>query len=205
MRNKNLTEIICLIDQSYSMDPLISETIQGFNTFVDAQKKLAGRVRLTVVLFDTQYACIADAVDIEQFQQLNESIYVPTRQTALFDAIGRTLDELGHRLENISSKVQPDAVIVAILTDGEDNASFVYSMADIFDRIRFRQDACGWKFVFLAANQDVMASAMKIGIDSGFVREVEATSKGILESYGVINEIVTRIRMLETEQIMGKV
>ncbi len=58
---------------------------------------------------------------------------------------------------------RPDTIIVAILTDGEENASRTFSQAHIADLIAEKR-AQGWEFIFLAANQDAMAAASRLSI-----------------------------------------
>ena len=83
----------------------------------------------------------------------------------LLDAIGRTIDELGERLSKLAESDRPGLVILAVLTDGLENASTKYKWKDIASRIRHQQDAYQWKFLFLGANQDAIATAAKMSID----------------------------------------
>jgi hypothetical protein len=49
--------------------------------------------------------------------------YLPRCTTALLDAIGRSIDTIGERLDKRPEPKRPGKVIVSILTDGLENAS----------------------------------------------------------------------------------
>jgi hypothetical protein len=87
------TEIICVIDKSGSMNSIKSDAIGGFNQFLSEQKKLKDNTKITVNLFDSNYKPLYKSIDIENAQELNESNYMPSSMTALYDAIGLSIDE----------------------------------------------------------------------------------------------------------------
>ncbi len=93
--NQTLTEIVCILDRSGSMQSMRDDAIGGFNAFLEEQKKLPGAAHLTVVLFDHEYDVLHQGVDIQQVAPLNSDTYVPRGQTALLDAVGRTVDDVG--------------------------------------------------------------------------------------------------------------
>ena len=160
------TEIVCILDRSGSMSAIRNDTIGGFNEFLIQQKKVEGEARLTLVLFDDQYDVVHNNVDIKAVEPLTEDTFVPRGRTAMLDAIGRTLSTLVDRIDKASPAKQPNKVIISILTDGEENASQEYDRKSIFDMIATLREKRGWEFVFLAANQDVVAAAESLSIDS---------------------------------------
>lgn len=108
---------------------------------------------------------------------LDTTTYVPRASTALLSrpppaslvpsassAIGRTIDELGARLERTAEADRPGKVIVAILTDGLENASRQYTWHDVSDRIKHQTEKYSWEFLFLGANQDAIATAGQLSI-----------------------------------------
>jgi hypothetical protein len=118
--------------------------------------------------------------------------YAPDGGTALLDAIGRTIDETGARLAAMPEAERPGKVIIAILTDGEENSSRTFTWAQISDKIRHQQEVYKWEFLFLGANQDAIATAARIHIgrhnsatffqtDSGIRKSMRATSSNIRE------------------------
>jgi hypothetical protein len=189
MRN-DLTEIACVIDRSGSMAGLCSEAIGGFNSFLAAQQKAPGRARLTLVLFDHEYLVPCDGVDIQKVQPLDGSTYVPRGTTAMLDAIGRTIDDLGRSLAATPEAERPGKVIVTILTDGFENASQDYTQARVSGMIAHQQEKYGWQFVFLAANQDAVAGARELSIPDANACSFDATGDGVREAFAIQSQAV---------------
>ena len=164
--NTNLTEIAFILDRSGSMEPLVEQTIAGFNQFLRDQQALPGQARFTLVLFDDRIETPVDAVPVAEVVALDTKTYTTRGCTALLDAIGHTIDTVGARLAATPEADRPGKVIVAILTDGLENASERYSMADINQRITHQREVYQWEFLFLGANQDAIATASTMGIQT---------------------------------------
>ena len=130
--NQNVCEIGFVLDRSGSMKDMELEARNGFNAFLESQQKLPGEARLTLVLFDHEYIVAHDGVPIKDVPSLDEHTYVPRGTTALLDAIGRTINTIGERLDKTPEPEQPGKVIVAILTDGLENASQEFKRKEIF-------------------------------------------------------------------------
>ena len=95
---------------------------------------------------------------------INEHTYVPRGTTALLDAIGRTINTIGERLDKTPEPERPAKVIVAILTDGLENASQEFSRQQVFETIKRQREVYSWEFIFLGANQDAIRAATQIGV-----------------------------------------
>lgn len=176
---ENLTEIAYVLDRSGSMSPLVEDAIGGFNSFLAGQQAEPGRARFSLVLFDHEYLRVHDGADIQSIPRLDRTTYVPRGTTALLDAIGRTIDQLGARLAATPEADRPAKVIVAIFTDGLENASTDYSGTKIAEMIRHQQELYSWEFLFLAANQDAIASARAFSIPAANAFNVAATGEGV--------------------------
>ena len=161
---KDLTEIAFVLDRSGSMVDSAPAAIAGFNEFLAAHQAAPGQARLTLVLFDDEYLVPAASLPVAEVVPLDERTYIPRNTTALLDAIGRTIDELGERLEKLPETDRPGLVIVAVLTDGLENASKRYQWNEVAARIHEQQEKYDWKFLFLAANQDAIETAAKMNI-----------------------------------------
>ena len=162
--NKILTEIAFVLDRSGSMSSVAESAITGFNEFLVAQQNLEGRARLSLVLFDNEYLSPLDNIPVQEAIALDTTTYVPRGSTALLDAIGETIERLGSRLATTPEPERPGQVIVAILTDGEENSSVKFSWRDISLRILEQTNTYKWQFLFLGANQDAIATAASLSI-----------------------------------------
>ncbi|MFK5921145.1 MAG: hypothetical protein QM496_03140 [Verrucomicrobiota bacterium] len=158
------TEIAYILDRSGSMGSLTEAAITSFNSFLKAQKNEAEEATFTLVLFDDEYLLHADAVPIREVVELDASTYVPRASTALLDAIGRTVDNIGKRLAAMKEDDRPGKVVIAIFTDGMENSSTDYSENIISKMIKHQQDKYNWEFLFLGANQDAIATAGRMNI-----------------------------------------
>jgi len=178
--NKNLTEIAFVLDRSGSMQSLAHAAISGFNDFLREQQAAPGQARLTLVLFDDEYLVPVDNIPVQEVVPLNSDTYLPRASTALLDAIGETIERVGKRLEHTQESDRPGKVIVAILTDGLENASSRFTWQDVAQKIRHQTDQYGWDFLFLGANQDAIATAANLNIGahnaSGFVADAAGVS-----------------------------
>jgi hypothetical protein len=190
----DLAEIAYVLDRSGSMQSLASDAIGGFNSFLSSQKEVEGRANFTLVLFDHEYLVIHKSVDIRQVPDLDARTYVPRGQTALLDAVGRTIDDLGAHLAALPEAQRPAKVIVAIFTDGLENASTDYTTERLADMIKHQQEKYNWEFLFLAANQDAIASAAKIAIPAAQAMNFAASPTGVRESQQMLNQRITQSR-----------
>jgi len=189
----NLTEIVCVIDRSGSMQAVRSDAIGGFNSFIEEQKKVPGGATLTVVLFNHEYEFLHRCVALEGVKLDGEN-YVPGGTTALLDAVGRTIDDVGNRLSNTSEADRPGKVIVTILTDGLENASKDYTRNRINEMIKHQREKYGWEFVFLAANQDAFAEGASMGIPRDTTMAFAATPEGTKGAWSDTSRTVSRLR-----------
>lgn len=156
-------EIAVILDRSGSMQSIAGDAIGGFNAFLAAQRGEPGAARLSLVLFDDRYEVPLKSIPLADVPDLTTRTFVPRGSTALLDAIGRTLRKMTTSFAARPAEKRPARIIVAILTDGEENASHEYTRPHIFDLIGEKR-AQGWEFVFLAANQDAFTAAERLNI-----------------------------------------
>jgi len=191
---KNYHEIVCIIDRSDSMNDIKSEAIAGFNSFIKAQKEFQGETTLSLILFNQEYQSVYERRDINEVPLLDDSTYLPKGATAILDAIGISVDRLGEKLYQAPEDKRPEKVIVAILTDGLENASGEYTYEQVADKVREQQAMYNWEFVLLAANQDAVVTGDKIGIKREDAVNFKATSQGITTAFEDMNKIVFKKR-----------
>jgi uncharacterized protein YegL len=191
--NKNLTEIIFLLDRSGSMSGLEKDTIGGFNSFIERQCKLDGETWLTTVLFDDEYEVLWNGVNAKKVR-LTESEYYVRGTTALLDAVGKTILDVGHRLSKTAEENRPGSVIFVITTDGMENASSEFTYKKVKELINHQQERYSWEFIFMGANIDAAEEAMSLGINKDNAFDFEATEAGVENMYNVMCEAVTEKR-----------
>ena len=193
--NPQLTEIAYILDRSGSMQPMQEPAVAAFNDFIKTQLDVPGDARLTLVQFDDAYEVPVSARPIQDVEQLTAATYVPRGSTALLDAIGRTIKETDHRIQALTEDNKPGKVILAIFTDGEENASQEYTIKHISDLIRLYRDQKGWEFLFLAANQDAIATASAMRMDASHSSNVNFSAKGVQSTGSAMSRKVRAMRM----------
>ena len=148
------TEIVVILDRSGSMDSIGQSTVDGFNSFLNEQQNAEGEAFITLIQFDDRYEVDYKNLPIKEAKNLiYKETFVPRGSTALFDAIGKTIEELDTKRD----------VIAVIITDGFENASRTYRQEAINKIIDTKKNE-GWKFIFLAANQDAISAGGSLGI-----------------------------------------
>lgn len=185
--SEKITELVMILDRSGSMSGLEGDTIGGYNSLIEKQKKEEGECKVTTVLFDDQYKLLYDREDISNIKKLTDKQYYARGCTALLDAIGKTINNID------KSKEDGSQVLVMIITDGLENASHEYSFNKIKKMIEERKDK-GWKFTFLGANIDAVEAASNIGIDSDDAAGYVNDKQGIHINFQVMNKAVSSYR-----------
>ena len=179
--NTNLTQIAIVLDRSGSMGSVVRPTIDSFNEFIALQKHEPGEARLMLVQFDQEYQFLYNK-PLKEVEDLNTKTFVPRGSTALLDAIGRTIDDLGKQLDAMPQNERPGRVVVAIITDGGENASKDYGdyqyPARVAAMVDHQQKKYNWRFVFLGANQDAILTARGLNIGAGQALTYTASAAG---------------------------
>lgn len=147
--------VAVILDRSGSMASIQSDMEGALNTFVKEQQSLGIPVDFTFVQFDDDYDVIYDGVDIESVTE--QLTLRPRGSTALLDAMGRTITRLRDKVSEGSR------VVVAVITDGYENASREWTRRRVFDLVTAQRNA-GWEFTFLGANQDAIETGEGLGV-----------------------------------------
>ena len=206
--SQETTEIICVLDRSTSIrtSRLIEKTIEGFNSFLADQKKLPGKAKLTLCLFDggtgygavpgKTYEIIHDGIDIHSVPELNTETFSPRGMTAMWDAIGATIDSVSNRLEKIKLEEKPDKVVILIMTDGHENSSREYTQSSVQDLIKKYKERDKWSFLFIGANIDTVATGGSMGVTLGNTMSFAASDRGVKMAYANMSGSVSLLRSM---------
>ena len=173
---------------------LTEDTIGGFNSFISKQKNQPGEALITTVLFDDQYEVLHNGVNIKDIGPLTNEQYWARGLTAMYDAIGKTINEVGHRLSETPEDERPGKVIFVITTDGLENASKEFTQNKVKDMIQHQTEKYSWEFIFLGANIDSAKEASSIGIELNRVADYEYSAQGTSTMYAAVDCAVTSLR-----------
>ena len=192
--NKNLTEIVFILDRSGSISGLESDTIGGFNAMIEKQKKAPGEALVSTILFDNVSEVIHDRVNIRDIKPMTDSEYCVRGCTALLDAIGGAIHHIGNVHKYAREEDVPAHTLFVITTDGMENASRLYDSARVKQMIEHEKSKYGWEFLFLGANIDAVETAKHFGISEDRAVNYHSDSVGTRLNYEVVSCAITSMR-----------
>ena len=193
MRN-DLTELVFILDKSGSMHGLEADTIGGFNSLIEKQKKEDGKALVTTILFDDKTEVVHDRVDLEYIRNLNNEQYVTGGSTALLDAVGGAVSHIRKIHRYIRPEDVPAKTLFVITTDGMENASRRYTYDKVKKLIKHQNEKYGWEFIFLGANIDAAETAVNMGISKDRAADYISDHEGTALNYSVLSEVTSAIR-----------
>lgn len=191
---KDLTELVFILDRSGSMSGLESDTIGGYNAMLAKQKKEPGEAVITTVLFDDRYELLHDRINLHGIVPITDKEYYVRGNTALLDAIGKTINKIGNVQKHTAEDERSEHVMFVITTDGMENSSREFGYEKIRQMIEHQKNKYGWEFIFLGANIDAIATAERFGIGKDRATNFNADGEGTLLNYEVISETVSSLR-----------
>ena len=193
MKN-NTTELVFILDKSGSMCGLEADTIGGFNSMIEKQKKEKGECYVSTVLFNNTSEVIHDRKALEAINPMTDRDYTVGGTTALLDAVG---DAVKH-IETIHKYARPEDVpartMFIITTDGMENASQRYTQEKVKKLIKEKKRKNKWEFLFLGANINAVDAARSIGINEDRAVNYNCDSKGTALNYEVLSKTVASFR-----------
>ena len=190
----NLTEMVFILDRSGSMHGLEEDTIGGFNSMIDKQRKEEGRALVSTVLFCDESKVIHDRVDFGEIKPLTQEEYYTCGCTALLDAIGDAIHHIGNVHKYARPEDRPDKTVFVIITDGLENASRRYTYEKVRHLIGKQKEKHGWEFLFLGANMDAVEVAARVGIARDRAVEYNCDDTGVELNYRTVSDAVTCMR-----------
>lgn len=191
---KNLTEIVFILDRSGSMHGLEADTIGGFNSMIEKQKKETGEALVSTILFDNAAEVIHDRVSLKDIRELTSRDYCVKGCTALLDAVGSAIHHIGNIHKYARPEDVPEHTLFIITTDGMENASRRYSSMEVKKMITRQKEKYGWEFLFLGANIDAVETAAGFGIGADRAVNYRADSQGTQLNYEVLGDAVSAVR-----------
>lgn len=145
-----------LLDRSGSMTSIAGDMVGAINQLFAEQRESEGSVLVNLAQFDSgePFGLLLDGVPLREVLDIDPRAYQPRGMTPLFDAIGRMI---GHVDAQVAGKADETDQVVAIVTDGYENASREFTRESVFELVETRRKD-GWAFVFLGADQDSFAA-----------------------------------------------
>lgn len=195
MTNKNnVTELVFILDRSGSMSGLERDTIGGFNSMIEKQKKEDGLCYVSTLLFDDKCEVLHDRVKLGDVPVMTEDDYYVRGSTALLDALGGAIKHIGNIHKYARNEDVPEKTLFVITTDGMENASRKYTSERVKQMIERQQKKYGWEFIFIGANIDAVTTAKSYGIAPERAVNYTADSRGTNALFSSVGKAVKAVR-----------
>lgn len=191
---KGLTHIIFVVDRSGSMKSIANDMIGGYNEFIKKQKETPGECFVSFYQFDDIYEKVFERVALKDVVDLDGKTYVPRNMTALYDAMGRTIDGYGQYLANLSEDERPERILLVTITDGQNNASSQYTMKDIQEKVKHQTEKYGWDFVFLGSNIDAWEAGGSLGVVASSTLQFANAAGSVQNAFRSLSDNATSYR-----------
>ena len=186
---KNLTEVVFILDRSGSMSGLEADTIGGFNSMIEKQKKSEGDVLISTVLFDHESIVLHDRVPLADVKPMTDEDYETRGSTALLDAIGDAIKHIKIVHKYAREEDRPAKTLFVITTDGEENSSERFSYKDIKKLVETQQEK-GWEFIFMGANIDAIKVAGNMGIRASRAVNYHNDKRGTKKRFAAVSNFM---------------
>ena len=195
---KNLTEIVFILDRSGSMGGLESDTIGGYNSLIEKQKREEGDAVISTVLFDDRQEVLHDRVSLDKINPMTDREYYVRGSTALLDAIGGAIHHIGNVHKYARPEDVPERTLFIITTDGMENCSREYSYEKVRHMVERQKKKFGWEFIFLGANIDAVQVAGQFGVEADRAVEYQCDGEGTAINFKVLSKVVSSVRRRES-------
>jgi uncharacterized protein YegL len=189
MPNPNATEIVVVLDRSGSMASVKSDMEGGFNTFIEAQKKLPGECNVSLFQFDTEHDVVYTGLPLANVPPL---VLTPRGGTALYDAVALAVKTTGERFAGMPEISRPGRVIVMVITDGHENASLKHTAQQVSAMVKHQHEKYSWQFAYLGVDENVFAHAQDIGIS--VAAKYRGTSLGVSNTFAAMSNSTSHYR-----------
>lgn len=184
---ENSKELIFILDRSNSCSGLEKATSRGYDQLIEKEKRSLYPSKVTTVLFDDRIDEICFRQDLSKITTLK---YKADGNTRLYDAFCSTIKKV--KSARVHDTVKPSKTLVAIMTDGEDNRSYLYNATDMQNMIQQCKSE-GWEFIYLGALENAQQIAMDLGIDFSHSIECQNTVSGMLANFDAISHAIDDI------------
>lgn len=180
MTDENYTHLLLIVDRSGSMETIAADMNGGIASLLLDQDEEPGTLLVDAWRFDVLIEKVADNTEPNDPKLIR--LVEPRGGTALYDAIGTAVSDLGQHLAALSEERRPGKVVAMIVTDGEENSSREWTLDSIKTLVEQQREQYGWQFVFLGANIDSFAVGHSFGVPQASTMNWEASSAGVAQA-----------------------
>ena len=190
---ENFIHVCFVIDESGSMAGTEADVIGGFKKVIDEQKaNTEGTCSVSYYTFNGKVKQLYLGKDINEVEYIDGK-YNPGGSTALFDAVGTAIHEVGKWLDGMKEDEKPEKNLIVIMTDGGENSSREYRASKVKEMIKHQEDKYNWSFIYMGSDLTDAEDANSLG----FGTRLYASKLDYAANYAVVNDAVSTYRSLK--------
>ena len=175
------------------MSTSVAATEDGWRELISEQRADPGLCQVTLAQFDTSYEVLYPPTDIAG---VPEFTLEPRGGTALLDAAGRFITEVGEWLSALPEEQRPGQVICLIMTDGHENRSQQWTWETVKALITQQREVYDWEFIFLGADIDAIEIGTRMGMSREYSMNFDKHDYGNNRAaFASTREVISRKRM----------
>lgn len=191
----NLINVIFIIDESGSMYASKSDVMGGFQKVIEEQKAIKeGECIVSLYTFD---GTVREHYIGKKLEEVKDLDYNPGGVTALNDAVGTAVTQVGKWLSNMKEEDRPSQNLVVIMTDGEENASHEYTIDKVREMIKHQEEKYNWSFIYMGSDLTNTKDATSLGISN----QAYSTRADFSNNYSIVGNSVSAYRMSESRSL----
>ena len=145
-------KIVVILDESGSMQDIADEMISSLNGLIQEQKTIKDKIcRFTLVKFNNNVTRVITNKKLKKIGKIDD--YKPCGGTALYDAIGETIDWFRYERD----------VTMIVITDGQENSSTQYRKNKVMNMVKEKETYAGWNYVYLGCDLATASQGNTLG------------------------------------------
>ncbi|WP_425843691.1 VWA domain-containing protein [Agrococcus sp. TSP3-2-1] len=190
MADTDYTALLIVLDRSGSMSGIRDDMVDALEQMLRDQAAQPGMLTVDLVTFD-------DVVEHTHVSAAPEDVRIrlePRGGTALYDAVGSSINGFAARLDALPEHARPATAQVVVVTDGFDNRSLEYTPGTVRRLIERQRERAGWDVVFLGADQDAVLAAADLGIGADRSMTFSRGAHNIDSMVGTMSRHISTVR-----------
>jgi hypothetical protein len=157
VESNNKFKIVVVLDESGSMESIRKNMLDSLNDLIKEQKQIKERPStFTLIKFNDKINKKMENMPLEETNLLSSEDYVPSGSTALYDAIGYTINRFRNERD----------VLMVIITDGQENASKKYNKNFVSTKLDEKKKYNNWSYVYLSCDLQTFEQGTGMGLNN---------------------------------------
>ncbi len=195
---KSTTYYKFILDRSGSMASIQKPTVDSFNEQIGTLKRLQEefpqqKYIVSLIIFDDVIETVIDNKPVSEVPLLSVDTYIPRGTTALYDAIGKTIQETKTNIGKLlTEQVEETECLVVVLTDGQENASKEFTSDTVRTLISEVDAKKNWSLMFIGSDQNAVLAARNIGFSAGNTAKGNFNAQGIKSMNVAMSNVLHR-------------